>query len=284
MTLPAFQEEADWRREPVFEETCLVRTNQPVAAGYRLLVLEAPPHILNCSPGQFFHLLCPVRERLRPYLRRPMSIYGYDSDRRELRFLYKVIGTGTGALATLEPGDPLTVLGPLGQGFEIRQDWNRLMLVARGVGLATLAPLALEARRLDRTLTAICSARSPRHLMSTEYFLGLGAEVITLTDSESTSGMDALWEIINSRLPGNTPGGGIDALYTCGSNRILKLLQSVGKAYGIPGQVALEQQMACGLGMCQCCVRSFRTADGIVHKRVCNQGPVFDLQEPLGWS
>ncbi len=66
------------------------------------------------------------------------------------------------------------------------------MLVARGVGLATLAPLALEAKRLGRTLTAICSARSPKVLMSIDYFRDLGAEVITVTDTEGTSTMESV--------------------------------------------------------------------------------------------
>ena len=265
--------------ERVFETVCEVRSNTPVAGDYRLLNLKAPPEILDCRPGQFFHLLCPVRSGYRPYLRRPMSIYGYDRERSELLFLYKVVGDGTAAISTLGPGEPFTLMGPLGHGFDIRPDWKHLMLVARGVGLATLAPLAQEARKLGRALTAICSARSPAYLMSIEYFQRLGADVITVTDAEQTSGMADVRRIIEDRIAGQ----GVDAFYTCGSNRILKLLQSIGKAMNIPGQVALEQQMACGLGMCQCCVRSFRSGKGIVHRRVCNEGPVFDLQEAIEW-
>ena len=72
-----------------------------------------------------------------------------------------------------------------------------------------------------------------------------------------------------------------DALFTCGSARILKVLQRLGHEFGLPGQVAMEQQMACGLGMCFCCVREFSVAGEIVHKRVCWDGPVFDLREAL---
>ena len=263
--------------ERVFERTCSVKRNDPVAGEYRLLVLDAPQEMLNCRPGQFFHLLCPARNGLRPYLRRPMSVYGYFPETGELHFLYKVTGAGTAAMAELGPGEPFTLMGPLGRGFEVRPDWRRLMLVARGVGLATLAPLALEAKRLGRALTAICSARTPSLLMSVDFFRGLGAEVVTVTDSDGTSDMDNLGRLIEERAET------VDALYTCGSDRILRLLQSLGKKYGLPGQVALEQQMACGLGMCQCCVRAFRSSGAVVHRRVCREGPVFDLQEALGW-
>ncbi|MCB2130657.1 MAG: dihydroorotate dehydrogenase electron transfer subunit [Rhodobacteraceae bacterium] len=256
-----------------------VKSNTEVNGEYRLLILDAPQRVLDCQPGQFFHLLCPSTLENAPYLRRPMSIYGYYPEKGELHFLYKVTGEGTRALAELLPGDALNVLGPLGKGFSIAKDWRHLLLVARGVGLATLAPLAQEARRRGRKLTAICSARSPEVLMSVDLFRGMGAEVITVTDAEGSSGMENIEAIIQGRID----VGEVDALYTCGSNRMLRLLQKIGAEHGIPGEIALEQQMACGLGMCQCCVRSFRRNDQIVHERVCREGPVFDMQEAMAW-
>ena len=262
----------------IYEVDCTVKSNTSVNGEYRLLKLDAPQEILDCEPGQFFHLLCPVSGKLQPYFRRPMSIYGYYPEKGELHFLYKIAGEGTSALATLQPGNSLNVLGPLGSGFEINSDWKNLLLVARGVGLATLAPLALEARRQNKQLTAICSARSSDVLMSIDYFRNLGARVITITDEDGTSDIENLRQLIEEQIEDT----GIDAMYTCGSNRLLKLLQSIGKQHNIPGQIALEQQMACGIGMCQCCVRPFQRDGNIVQERVCKEGPVFDLQEAIG--
>lgn len=262
-----------------FEVETRVKSNDEVNGEYRLLILDAPARALDCQPGQFFHLLCPVTSQNIPYLRRPMSIYGFYPDKGELHFLYKVTGEGTRALAELRADDPLNVLGPLGKGYSIRDDWQHLLLVARGVGLATLAPLAQEARARGRKLTAICSARSPEVLMSVGLFREMGAEVITVTDTEGTSDMENIQAIITARIE----AGEVDALYTCGSNRMLKLLQAIGAQHKIPGEIALEQQMACGLGMCQCCVRSFRRNNQIVQERVCREGPVFDIQEAMGW-
>ena len=257
-----------------------VIANEPVNGEYLRLVLEAPRELLeSCRAGQFFHLLCPSIGGEKPYLRRPMSIYGFYPDKGELHFLYKVTGSGTRALFHLGPGDHLNVVGPLGVGFRIEPDWQRLMLVARGVGLATLAPLALEANRLGRHLTAICSARSPDVLMSTGYFRDLGADVITVTDTEGTSTMESVERIIEERITAE----GVDAFYTCGSNRMLTLLQKLGRRHGIPGEIALEQQMACGLGMCHCCVRPFDKGGETVQLRVCREGPVFDLLEAMPW-
>lgn len=264
----------------IFEADCPVLASAPVNAEYRTLTLAAPKEMLDaCRAGRFFHLLCPVRDGIRPYLRRPMSIYGYDPAKGEIAFLYKVVGEGTAALATLRAGETLNVVGPLGRGFTIRDDCRHLLVVARGVGLATLAPLAQEARRLNRRLTAICSARSPALLMSVDRFRDLGADVVTVTDTEGTSDVGTLGRMIEG-LISEARG---DALYTCGSNRLLKLLQSLGARHGVPGEVALEQQMACGIGMCQCCVRPFRRDGEIVQARVCKEGPVFDLREAIGW-
>lgn len=257
-----------------------VISNEPVNREYIRLALQAPRDLLQrCRAGQFFHLLCPEIGGEKPYLRRPMSIYGFYPDDAELHFLYKVTGAGTRSLFHLSAGDRLNVLGPLGNGFTIEDDWNHLVLVARGVGLATLAPLALEANRLGRTLTAICSARHPDLLMSTGYFRDLGARVITVTDAQGNSGTDNLRQVIEALIAAR----GIDAFYTCGSNRLLRLLQELGRTHAIAGEVALEQQMACGLGMCHCCVRPFIQDGNNVQLRVCREGPVFDLQEAVAW-
>ena len=99
-----------------FELPLSVKSNDPVNGEYRRLVLAAPQDLLaRCRAGQFFHLLCPQAGGETPYLRRPMSIYGFYPDQGELHFLYKVTGAGTRALATLALGDRLNVLGPLEQ-------------------------------------------------------------------------------------------------------------------------------------------------------------------------
>lgn len=275
----SIQQISDLDTDQIFEVNCQVKDNRPVNQEYRHLILAAPGEILRCRPGQFFHLLCPIVGQFQPYLRRPMSIYGHFIDKGELHFLYKIAGEGTAAIAQLEEGDTLNVLGPLGRGFDIQDEWQNLLLVARGVGLATLAPLAQEAQQLGRNLTAICSARAPDLLMSIEHFRKLGANVITVTDAEKTSDVESLERVIETHISGH----GVDAFYTCGSNRLLSLLQMLGARHNIPGQIALEQQMACGFGMCQCCVRSFRREGQIIQERVCKEGPVFDLQEAMEW-
>ena len=80
-------------------------------------------------------------------------------------------------------------------------------------------------------------------------------------------------------LRGLIAQGRCDAFFTCGSSRLLRVQQRLAREFGLPGSVAMEQQMACGLGMCFCCVRDFNVDGEIVHKRVCWDGPVFDIAE-----
>src|SRR5690606_33651481 len=106
------------------ERALPVLGNQPVNGEYMKLVLAASPDLVSlCRAGQFFHILCPQIAGEAPYLRRPMSIYGFDAERGELQFLYKVTGAGTRALAALDTGDSLNIVGPLGRPFEIAAEW-----------------------------------------------------------------------------------------------------------------------------------------------------------------
>jgi len=103
--------------------------------------------------------------------------------------------------------------------------------------------------------------------------------VVSVLDTDGTSAV-ANVEIILDRLIAQSRA---DAFFTCGSNRLFQLMKRLGKAHGIPGQVAMEQVMACGLGPCYVCVRTFEVNGKMELRRVCIEGPVFDMQEAVGW-
>jgi dihydroorotate dehydrogenase electron transfer subunit len=262
----------------VTAERAEVLSNGAVNAEYRHLVVRADAVAAQAVAGQFFQLLCPHPDGEQPFLRRPMSLYGVDAARREVSFLYKVTGAGTRGLASLRPGDRLDMMGPLGKGFDLDPGLRHIVAVGRGAGLATLAPLAQAARANGTRVTALFSARRPDLLVSVDLFRSHGAEVVTVTDSEGTSGPAHVERILRGLIG---DGGGVDAFFTCGSARLMRIQQRLAREFGIGGQIAMEQQMACGLGLCFCCVRDFHIGGEIVHRRVCWDGPVFDLMEAL---
>jgi dihydroorotate dehydrogenase electron transfer subunit len=184
-------------------------------------------------PGQFFMLEAPGR-----VLPRPMSLCLAPA--RELGFLFEPIGPGTRALAELEPGDELGVLGPLGNGF--RLDVPRPLLVGGGIGIA---PLPYLSERLGRP-PAVLGFRSEHHAEAAS--LVPNAEVVvepTLVTDVLPSGHDVL---------------------ACGPEPMLEALAEL-----VPGaQLAWEAPMACGYGACYGCVVKVEGR----YKRLCVEGPV----------
>jgi dihydroorotate dehydrogenase electron transfer subunit len=256
-----------------------VVSNDWVNDEYKLIVLKVHAHALKAYAGQMFHLLCPSPDGAEVWMRRPMSVYRIDKANGRIEFLYKTEGRGTRGMAMLEPGDDFNVAGPLGHGFALDPSWRNIVVLGRGVGLATLAPLSQLAAENKVGVTAILSARNPGVVMSRELFEGLGATTTTVLDSDGSSAVENVEKIIEGLIAEKKA----DAFFTCGSNRLLKLMQRLGKKHSIPGQVAMEQIMVCGFGACYVCMRTFEVDGQRVLRRVCRDGPVFNMQEAVGW-
>jgi dihydroorotate dehydrogenase electron transfer subunit len=260
------------------DEAAEVVGNAPAAEGYRLMTARVAGPALSARPGQFFQLECPAAGADRPYFRRPMSTYAVDRATSTVSFLYKLVGAGTRALSTLEAGDRFRLLGPLGNGFTVPVSARRIVVLGRGVGIATLSPLAERGARAGLGVTALLSARSAGHLLAADRLAAAGVTVVPLLDSNGSSAPAHVAAEIG-RL---ARAGAVDALYTCGSARLLTVAQQLSREHGFPGEVALESHMACGLGMCFACVRDFVTPEGEREaRRVCWDGPVFPLLEAV---
>jgi dihydroorotate dehydrogenase electron transfer subunit len=261
------------------EVLCPVIANDWVNGEYKHLVVAASPKALTARPGQFFNWLCPSPDDGELWLRRPQSVYRVDAANARVEFLYKTVGRGTRGVARLGPGDRFNMVGPLGVGFHLEPHWRHIVVLGRGVGLATLAPISALAAAARIGVTAILSARSPDLVMSADLFAAMGARIVPVLDSDGTSD-PANVEAILRRLIAE---GRADAFFTCGSNRLMQLMKRLGREHAIPGEVAMEQVMACGLGPCYVCVKTFEVNGEKTLRRVCIDGPVFDLQEAVGW-
>jgi len=257
----------------------IVISNAWVNEEYKHLVLKVHERALQAYAGQMFHLLCPSPDGAEVWMRRPMSIYRIDKAASAVEFLYKTEGRGTRGMAMLQLGDEFNIAGPLGAGFKLQPSWKNIVVLGRGVGLATLAPLSQLAAEQGVGVTAILSARHEGVVMSKSLFEELGARTITVLDSDRSSDVENVERILEQLIA----DGKADAFFTCGSNRLLKLMQRLGKKHGVPGQVAMEQIMVCGFGACYVCVRTFEVDGKRVLKRVCRDGPVFNMQEAVGW-
>jgi dihydroorotate dehydrogenase electron transfer subunit len=114
--------------------------------------------------------------------------------------------------------------------------------------------------------------------MTDDLFAQAGT-VIPVFDIDRTGDIDNVERILEDLIAANRA----DAFFTSGSNRLMQLMKRLGREHGIPGQVAMEQVMTCERGPCYVCVRNFEVNGRRELRRVCTDGPVFDLQEAVGW-
>lgn len=271
-----FQRNADH----VASHSCKVLEHRWVNDRYRYLRLNSASELAHVTkPGQFYQLKCPASGALHPFLLRPMSVYGVGPGAGDIEFLYNVTGIGTRALAALMLGGEMEIVGPLGNTFVLRPEFERIMVVARGVGLATMAPLLQAAAQTGIAITAVMSARAPKDLMREEFLRGVDADVHCVFDSDGSSSVANVEVLVRKLLDASH----YDAIYTCGSHRLLMLLQQVLKSTpSILGEVAMEQHMACGMGVCLSCVRLFDKDGDKQFLRVCREGPVFPIRHVVG--
>jgi dihydroorotate dehydrogenase electron transfer subunit len=144
-----------------------------------------------------------------------------------------------------------------------------------------MAPLAQTAKEAHVAVTAILSARSKSFVMSEDLLRSAGATTFVVTDQDNTS--DVL--SVERRIREINYSRPFDYIATCGSNRLLSLAQRLSEEWNILGEAALEQQMGCGIGMCFICVRPFRGGKSeSSYRRVCVDGPVFDVKDAMTWS
>ena len=266
---------------PAEESLCPVVSHDWVNAEYKHLDRRG---VAQGADGQ----ARPVLQSALPVARRRRAVAAAAAERLSHRpapsgrieFLYKCVGRGTYGLATLKRGDDLNMVGPLGVGFTVDPGWKHIVVLGRGVGLATLAPISQLAGEHGIGVTAILSARSPEFVMAGDLF-AQGRRRHQRARHRRHAARSRTSRRSSQRLIAQRKA---DAFFTCGSNRLFQLMKRARpRPHGIPGQVAMEQVMACGLGPCYVCVRTFEVDGKKELRRVCIEGPVFDLQEAVGW-
>ncbi len=241
-------------------------------AAYLVLTVHAPSIAEAVEPGQFVNVA--IEGRL---LRRPFSVYAADAARGTIAIAFDDIGPGTHWLATRAPGDVLDVVGPLGSGFGTAD--GPALLIGGGYGSAALAFLALELRAAGHSPHAIIGARTADRL-----FLDAGLRdacaSIAITTDDGSRGVRGL---VTDVMPDVVTQHGVRTVFACGPNPMLSAVGRAAAAAGVPSRLAVEEFMACGLGVCWTCVLPVRTNGAVKHLRACTEGPVF-LGEALAWA
>lgn len=215
-----------------------------------VLGFQAPEIAAEVTAGQFVNLLL----RPGPLLRRPFSVYRVDGDTVEI--VLKAVGEGTRQLLGMSPGDALSMLGPLGNGFTFDPGWREVALVSGGLGVAPMPLAARDAAGAGLRVCWVHGARTADELCQ-EW---TGDEVRWATDD----GSRGLRGSVIDATPADVP-----QVLACGPNPMLAALA----ARWPTAQVAIETYMGCGTGVCLGCAVP-RARGG--YDRACTEGPVYE--------
>jgi len=214
------------------------------------------------NPGQFVNIKLDGL-----FLRRPISICDWDEN--TFTIIYKTVGKGTELMSTYEAGKKLSVLVPLGNGFDISEARNlgdKPLLIGGGVGVPPMYGLCKRLKAQGKEPVALLGFNSESEVFYAEKFEALGVKTVVTT----ADGSVGIKGFVTDAL------ADIDFTYfcTCGPEVMLKALDgAIDKE--IDGQLSFEERMGCGFGACMGC--SCETKYG--NKRICKEGPVLERGE-----
>jgi dihydroorotate dehydrogenase electron transfer subunit len=223
-------------------------------------------------PGQFVEVAVGGPATL---LRRPLSIAGITRTANigTIDLVFEPSGPGTAWLATLDVRDQIDVLGPLGTGFPLPRRAVPSLLVGGGYGAAPLYALADELVRGGMRVDMIIGASTADRLLSSIEAKRAASSVRMTTEDGSAGVRGRVTDVMDQAIE----ECGSAVVYACGPNAMLAAVSAVATARGVPVRVALEERMACGIGVCMTCVVPLRDRQGTVSMvRSCVEGPVLD--------
>ncbi|MGE4585717.1 MAG: dihydroorotate dehydrogenase electron transfer subunit [Mangrovibacterium sp.] len=253
------------------KELLLIENTQLNKDNFRL-VLQSDEVLPPMDPGQFINL--EIRKSNEIFLRRPFSVLDSDPERRTFSILVKILGRGSKALTTCSPGEFISTVFPLGRSFTPPRSGERILLVGGGSGVAPMLFLARRSRLSREQVNVLLGARSREDHIDTRQYESCGMLYRTTEDgSLGEKGYVTDHFIYKNGL------GAFDRVYACGPNPMMKAVARDARAAGVFCEVSLENMMACGFGVCLCCVE--KTTSG--NRCVCTEGPVFNVNE-LTWQ
>ena len=248
----------------------------------RIFLLKLTPadgsKIGETKPGQFVEVR--VDGEPKVFLRRPISINYIDEKNNQLWLLIQRAGNGTNHLSKTKAGDIINILYPLGNGFTTEED-GRYLLIGGGVGIAPLLQLGKVLKSQGKGVAFLLGGRTATDLVLMDEFRAIGKVFVTTEDGTKIEGLDCQKGFVTQHSA--LKQGAFDFIRVCGPAPMMKSVAKTVADWQENAkegfcEVSLENKMACGLGVCLCCVEN--TKDG--HKCVCSEGPVFDIKE-LNW-
>lgn len=241
---------------------------------YHQLTLVAPGVAEQVRPGHFVALAV-GGEDTSMLLRRAFSVYR-TQDRGVYGGTVEVVfaehGRGTRWLSKVRQHDSVDVVGPLGKPFALPKEPVPCTLVGGGYGSAPLFALAEQLRERGCRVDFVLGAATESRLFGVLEAKRMAQSVVVTTEDASLGERGRVTDV----LPGLLRRTESDVIYACGPMGMLSAVADLAARFGAHSQCAVEEAMACGIGVCMTCVLPVVGDDGVTRMvRSCVDGPVF---------
>jgi dihydroorotate dehydrogenase electron transfer subunit len=249
---------------------------------YHHMALVAPGIAEHTRPGQFVALAVGGPDTAL-VLRRAFSIYRVSTRGvygGTVEVVFAAVGPGTRWLAAQQQHTPVDVVGPLGRPFSLPRDKVSATLVGGGYGSAPLFALAEQLLHRGSRVDFVLGAANQDRLFGALDAKRMASSVAVTTDDGSAGTRGVVTDV----LPGVLQRSQADVVYACGPMGMLAAVTRVAAEHGVAAQCAVEESMACGIGVCMTCVLPVEGDDGVTRMvRSCVEGPVF-LGDRVRWD
>lgn len=256
----------------MIETDVVVKSKRKIAQDIYALEFTAQtlPEIL-C--GQFVNLQVPNRTDL--ILKRPFGIFDFNEEEKSFKVGITVVGNGTEALSKLRKGNVIRATFPLGNGFYLYEKHQRVVLLGGGAGVLPLFSVKKSYPNLK--FYSFLGFKDKAHSFLTEDFKSFSKETFVTTDDGSLGEKGFITQKLSENLGRINP----DIILACGPVNMLRTLKKVLDGINIDVRISVEERMGCGVGACLVCACQINNNGEILNRRVCKDGPVFDLNEVI---
>jgi len=249
----------------------VVAQNTPLNATNFLIKLYSPEPLPLLKPGQFVNVEIKASNEI--FLRRPFSVFEVDYFENTISLIVKILGRGSKKLTETRIGESLSIVYPLGKGFTYPNESNNVLLIGGGSGVAPLLFLAKESGLNRKYVSLLLGAKTNEDHINVNGYHKYGDIYFTTEDgSLGEKGFVTQHSLFKNNL------NNYDKIYACGPAAMMKVIAKEAKKANVFCEVSLEDLMACGFGVCLCCIEP--TIKG--NLCVCTKGPVFNIND-LKW-
>lgn len=248
----------------------IIRKTEKLSEGIYLIRLHSARIASKAVPGQFVNVRC--SDGLNAYLRRPISICRVDRKNNTVDIVFMNRGKGTNLLCSFAQGDTLDAMGPLGNGFTLPKEKERIAVVGGGIGVFPLLYLLEESHCACKT--AFLGFRTKEAIVLQDAFHRTAQKLVIATDDGSYGTNGLITYPFMAWLEAERP----DRVYSCGPAPMMKIVARACVQKGIFCEVSMEQRMGCGIGACLVCACKVQDGDDYQYAHVCKDGPVFPAE------